>query len=60
VDAAFSQLIILGASAMLLCGFVVLGRRGVPAYVSAFAAQSMVLAGVMAVVAHYGRRPDLY
>jgi hydrogenase-4 component E len=60
VDGAFSQLAILGASAMLLCGFVVLGRRGVPAYVSALAAQSIALAGVTAVVAHYGRRPDLY
>jgi hydrogenase-4 component E len=60
MDGAFSQLTILGASAMLLCGFVVLGRRGVPAYVSAFAAQSMVLACVTAVVAHYGQRSDLY
>ena len=60
MDAAFSQLSVLGSSAMLLCGFIVLWRRGVPAYISAFTAQSMALAGVMAVVAHFGRRPDLY
>jgi hydrogenase-4 component E len=56
----FSQLSVLGSSLTLLFVFVVLWRRGVPAYVNAFAGQSLVLAGVTAVVAHYGRRSDLY
>jgi hydrogenase-4 component E len=56
----FSQLSVLGSSLTLLLGFILLWRRGVPAYVNAFAWQSIVLAGVTAVVAHYGRRPDLY
>ena len=56
----FSQLTVLGASLALLCAFVLLARRGVPAHVNAFAWQSTVLAGVTAVVAHYGGRPDLF
>jgi hydrogenase-4 component E len=56
----FSQLSVLGSSLTLLLGLVLVARRGVPAYVSAFAWQSMALAGVTAVVAHYGERPDLY
>jgi hydrogenase-4 component E len=60
MTAAFSQLSVLGASLALLLGFVPLWRRGVQAYVSAFAWQSLVLAGVTVVVAHYGQRRDLY
>jgi hydrogenase-4 component E len=60
MDGMFSQLSVLGSSLTLLCAFILLGRRGVPAYVDAFAWQSIVLAGVTAVVAYYGRRPDLY
>ena len=60
MDGMFSQLSVLGSSLTLLCAFILLGRRGVPAYVDAFAWQSIVLAGVTTVVAHYGRRPDLY
>jgi len=56
----FSQLSVLGSSLTLLFVFIVLGRRGVPAYVNAFAWQSTVLAGVTTVVGYYGRRPDLY
>ena len=60
MDGMFSQLSVLGSSLTLLCAFILLGRRGVPAYVDAFAWQSIALAGVTTVVAHYGRRPDLY
>jgi hydrogenase-4 component E len=60
VDEAFSQLSVLGSSLTLLCAFILLWRRGVPAYVNAFAWQSTVLAGVTTVVAYFGRRPDLY
>ena len=56
----FSQLSVLGSSLILLLGLILVGRRGVPAHVDAFAWQSIALAGVTAVVAHYGRRPDLY
>jgi hydrogenase-4 component E len=58
--ATFSQLSVLGSSLVLLMGFMLLWRRGVPAYVNAFAWQSMALAGVTLVVAHYGQRRDLY
>jgi hydrogenase-4 component E len=51
---------VLGSSLVLLMGFMLLWRRGVPAYVNAFAWQSMALAGVTLVVAHYGQRRDLY
>ena len=60
MDATFSQLTVLGSSLILLLGLILLWRRGVPAYVSAFAWQSIALAGVTAVVAHYGGRRDLY
>lgn len=60
MDGMFSQLSVLGSSLALLCSFILLGRRGVPAYVDAFAWQSLVLAGVTTVVAYYGRRADLY
>jgi hydrogenase-4 component E len=59
-DVTFSQLSVLGSSLTLLLGLVLVWRRGVPAYVSAFAWQSIVLAGVTAVVAHNGARPELY
>ena len=58
--ATFSQLSVLGSSLVLLMGFMLLWRRGVLAYVNAFAWQSMALAGVTLVVAHYGQRRDLY
>jgi hydrogenase-4 component E len=60
MTAMFSQLTVLGSSLTLLCAFVLLGRRGVPAHVNAFAWQSLVLAGVTNVVAYYGDRRDLY
>jgi hydrogenase-4 component E len=60
MTATFSQLAVLGSSLALLLGFIPLWRRGVPAYVNAFAWQSIVLAGVTAVVAYHGQRRDLY
>ena len=60
MEAIFSQLIVLGSSLILLLGLILLWRRGVPAYVNAFAWQSIILAGVTAVVARYGQRRDLY
>ena len=61
MDATFSQLSVLGSSLVLLLGLILLWRRGVPAYVERLRAGSrIVLAGVTAVVAHYGGRRDLY
>lgn len=60
MDAAFSQLTTTGASAMLLLALVVLWRRHVPAYVTAFRTQSVVLAAVGAVVAWMGEVPELF
>jgi hydrogenase-4 component E len=60
MDGAFSQLSVLGASLVLIFGLILLWRRSVPAYISAFRWQSIVLAGVTALVAHFGRDPELY
>lgn len=56
----FAQLIVLGASGMLLTGLIVLWRKGVPAYIRAFAWQSWLLAAITATVAYFGREPHLY
>lgn len=56
----FSQLAILGSSAALLCGLIVLWRRHLPAYISAFRWQSAVLAAVTAIVARFAGVRDLY
>jgi hydrogenase-4 component E len=60
MDGMFSQLSVLGSSLTLLFALILLWRRGVPAYINAFAWQSIVLVGVTAIVAHYSRRSELY
>src|SRR5215468_1136723 len=60
MDAAFSQLCVLGSSLVLIFGLILLWRRGVTAYISAFMWQSIVLAAVTVVVAHFGKVPELY
>jgi len=60
VTDTFAQLSVLGSSLALLFGLILLWRRRIPAYINAFAAQSVVLAGVAAVVAYFGREPELY
>src|SRR5215475_3156453 len=57
---AFSQLSVLGASLALIFGLILLWRRRVPAYINALTAQSVVIGGVAAVTAHFGREPELY
>ncbi|HEV8642453.1 MAG TPA: hypothetical protein VGV13_15280 [Methylomirabilota bacterium] len=57
---AFSQLSVLGSSLMLIFGLILLWRRGLTAYINALAAQSVVLAAVAAVVAHFGPARELY
>jgi hydrogenase-4 component E len=56
----FGQLSVLGSSLVLVFGFILLWRRGVPAYISAFAWQSGTLAVLTAVIGHFGHDPELY
>ena len=60
MDPTFSRLTMTGASAMLLLALVVLWRHHVPAYIAAFRMQSIALACVGAVVAGFGRVPELF
>jgi hydrogenase-4 component E len=60
MDSVFSQISVLGSSLVLLSGLILLWRRGVTAYITAFAWQSIVLALVTAVVAHFGEVRELY
>jgi hydrogenase-4 component E len=60
VSDTFAQLSVLGSSLALVFGLILLWRRRIPAYINAFAAQSVVLAVVAAVIAHFGREPELY
>jgi len=60
VDGIFGQVIVLGATGMLLTGLIVLWRKGVPAYITAFKWQSWLLAGLTAIVGYLGHEPQLY
>ena len=60
MDSLFSQLSVLGSSLVLLFGLILLWRRGISAYVGAFAAQSMVLSAVIAIVGYFGNDHELY
>jgi len=52
----FSQLVMLGSSGMLLTALIVLWRKHVPAYISAYRLQVWLLAGVTATVGYFA--PD--
>src|SRR6267143_6040156 len=60
MDSVFSQLCVLGSSLVLIFGLILLWRRGVSAYVTAFAWQSLVLSAVTAIVAYFAHDPELY
>jgi hydrogenase-4 component E len=60
VQAVFSQVAVMGSSGMLLCGLILLWRRGVAAYITAFMWQSGVLAALTAAVGYFGNDPQLY
>jgi hydrogenase-4 component E len=60
MDTLFTRLVILESSLALVFGLVVLWRRGVPAYISAFAWQSLSLAAVAATTGWFGRDRELY
>jgi hydrogenase-4 component E len=60
MDSVFSQLCVLGSSLVLIFGLILLWRRGVTAYVTAFKWQSIVLSAVTGIVAYYGDDHELY
>jgi hydrogenase-4 component E len=60
MDATFTQLTMTASSAMLLCALVVLWRRHMPAYITAFRWQSVALGIAGLVVAWRGHVPELY
>jgi hydrogenase-4 component E len=60
MNSLFSQLAVLGSSLMLIFALMLLWHRSVRAYTTAFAWQSVVLAGIVTVVAYFDRDPQLY
>ena len=60
VNGPFSQFVMLGSSGMLLTALIVLWRKGVPAYITAYRWQAWILAALTATVAYYGGDPSLY
>ena len=60
MDSVFSQLSVMGSSLALVSGLILLWRRGVPAYISAFTWQSRVITAVTLVVAYFGPDQELY
>jgi hydrogenase-4 component E len=60
MDSVFSQICVLGSSLVLIFGLMLLWRRSVTAYITAFEWQSLVLSVVTAVVAYFGNDHELY
>ena len=60
MQGVFSQVAVMGSSGVLLCGLILLWRRGVAAYITAFTWQSVVLAALTAAVGYFGDDPQLY
>lgn len=60
MQGVFSQVAVMGSSGMLLCALIVLWRRGVAAYITAFTWQSVVLGALTAAVGYFGHDPQLY
>lgn len=60
MQGVFSQVAVMGSSGMLLCALILLWRRGVAAYITAFTWQSVVLGALTAAVAYFGHDPQLY
>jgi hydrogenase-4 component E len=50
----------LGSSGMLLTALIVLWRKGIPAYITAYRWQSWLLAALMAVIGYFGGDRELY
>ena len=60
MEGLFSQVAVLGSSGVLMCAIIMLWRRGVAAYITAFRWQSGVLALLTAAVGYFGHDRDLY
>lgn len=60
MNGALSQVVVLGASGMLLTALIVLWRKGVPAYITAYRWQSWLLAALTATVGRYSGEHSLY
>ena len=61
MNGVFSQLVMLGSSGMLLTALIVLWRKSVPAYITAYKWQSWLLAAVTAtVIGYFGGDWQLY
>ena len=60
MDSVFSQLCVLGSSLALITGLILLWRRGVTAYISAFTWQSRAITAVTVIVAYFGHDHELY
>src|SRR5215470_2732656 len=60
MDSVFAQTCVLGSSLVLIFGVILLWRRSVTAYITAFKWQSIVLSALTAVVAYFGHDPELY
>ena len=56
----FSQLSTLGSSLVLIFGIFLLWRRSLSSYISAFRWQSIILAGILALIGYFGHDPELY
>lgn len=56
----FSQLVMLGSSGMLLTALIVLWRKGIPAYITAYTWQSWLLGAVTALIGFFGHDWQLY
>jgi len=60
VRSLFSQLVMLGSSGMLLTALIVLWRKGIPAYITAYRWQSWILAALTATIGYFGEDAALY
>ena len=60
MNTLFSQISVLLSSLALIFGLILLWRRSLTAYITAFAWQSLVLSVLMAVVGYFGNDPELY
>jgi len=60
VDGTFAKLAVIGSSAVLILGLVLLWRRRSNAHIAAFSAQSVALAATIALVGHFTGDGQLY
>lgn len=59
-NTVFSQLSTLGSSLVLIFGILLLWRRSLSSYIGSFRWQSIILAGILALIGYFGHDPELY